>query len=167
VLFLFLTTHGSQARSWRFELPPLVLHQLTPKRIGADVERCWRQVEGRGHFGLLFGSFVEPLRDENTLVITAADATHASFGCEVGSDFTWFSKAYFDEALRARDRSSMRSSWRAGGGRARAPRRTRSFEFRKCSWAAPCAPTRLDPEAAGSAAASGTAEQRATLRGLR
>jgi hypothetical protein len=33
-------------------------------------------------------------------VVTAADARHTSFGCGDAFDFTYFSKAYFDEALR-------------------------------------------------------------------
>jgi hypothetical protein len=46
------------------------------------------------------GGFIKPLEDENTLIITATDASSQSFGCENGEDFTWFGKAYFDEALR-------------------------------------------------------------------
>lgn len=34
------------------------------------------------------------------MIVTASDATHTSFGCEASSEFTWFSRAYFDEALR-------------------------------------------------------------------
>ncbi len=47
------------------------------------------------------GGFIEPLKDDRTLVITAADAHHTSFGCGAESDFTYFGKAYFDQALRA------------------------------------------------------------------
>jgi hypothetical protein len=46
------------------------------------------------------GGFVEPLRDDNTLVITAADAFNSSFGCSFDSDYTWFSEALYNEALR-------------------------------------------------------------------
>ncbi len=46
------------------------------------------------------GGFIESLKDDKTLVITAADATNASFGCSNDSEFTYFGKAYFDEALR-------------------------------------------------------------------
>jgi hypothetical protein len=45
------------------------------------------------------GGFIEPLKDDNTLIITAADAFHSSFGCEYDSDYTWFSQAFYDEAL--------------------------------------------------------------------
>ena len=46
------------------------------------------------------GGFIEPLRGPTTLVMTAADATHTSFGCGAASDFTYFAKALFDEQLR-------------------------------------------------------------------
>jgi hypothetical protein len=45
------------------------------------------------------GGFVEPLKDANTMVITAADAKSSSFGCESGRDFTYFGRAYFNDAL--------------------------------------------------------------------
>ena len=48
------------------------------------------------------GGFIEPLKSDTTLVITAADAQHTSFGCGSESDFTYFGKAYFDQALRKR-----------------------------------------------------------------
>ena len=41
-----------------------------------------------------------PLEDDNTLIITATDAHHQSFGCGNGHNLTWFGKAYFDDALR-------------------------------------------------------------------
>jgi hypothetical protein len=45
------------------------------------------------------GGFVPPLQDDGTLVITAADATHESFGCGFGEDFTWFGEAFLEDAL--------------------------------------------------------------------
>jgi hypothetical protein len=45
------------------------------------------------------GGFIEPLRDDNTVIITAASADRTSFGCEVGRDFTYFGEAYFRDAL--------------------------------------------------------------------
>jgi hypothetical protein len=46
------------------------------------------------------GGFIDALKNDRTLVITASDASHASFGCGSESDFTYFGKAYFDQALR-------------------------------------------------------------------
>ena len=46
------------------------------------------------------GAFIEPLKDDHTLIITATDANNTSFGCGSGENLTWFGKAYFDDALR-------------------------------------------------------------------
>jgi hypothetical protein len=46
------------------------------------------------------GGFIDPLKDDNTLIITSADANNTSLGCGNESDFTFFGKAYFDNALR-------------------------------------------------------------------
>jgi hypothetical protein len=43
---------------------------------------------------------VEPLKDDNTVVITASAADRNSFGCSNEAEWTYFGKAYFDEALR-------------------------------------------------------------------
>lgn len=45
------------------------------------------------------GTMLEPLRDPNTLVITAADKDHTSFGCSDEADLTYFAEAYFKQAL--------------------------------------------------------------------
>ena len=54
------------------------------------------------------GGFIEPLRDDNTIVITASSAERSSFGCEAGRDFTYFGEAYFRDAL-ARTKSFTRA----------------------------------------------------------
>ncbi len=100
VLMLFLTTHGSAGHELSFELPPLQLQQVNPTalaRMLADSGIKWKIIVISACYS---GGFVEALKDDNTLILTAAEATHTSFGCETGSDFTWFSKAYFDQALR-------------------------------------------------------------------
>jgi hypothetical protein len=46
------------------------------------------------------GVFIPPLADPDTLVITAADADHPSFGCRNGAAWTYFGDAFFNMALR-------------------------------------------------------------------
>ncbi len=99
VLFLFITTHGDERHELAFELPPLALQQLTPTalaRMLADSGIKWKVLVVSACYS---GGFVEPLRDANTVVITAADAKSTSFGCAAGRDFTYFGRAYFGEAL--------------------------------------------------------------------
>jgi hypothetical protein len=45
------------------------------------------------------GGFIGPLKDDGTLVITAARHDRSSFGCADENDFTYFGRAYFKEAL--------------------------------------------------------------------
>jgi hypothetical protein len=100
VLFLFLTTHGSENHELAFELPPLRLQPLTPTALARTLNDSgikWKVIVISACYS---GGFIEPLKDDHTLIITAADASHQSFGCDYDSDFTWFSKAYFDQALR-------------------------------------------------------------------
>ena len=100
VLFLYVTTHGSEDGELSVELSPLQLSQINPaalSRMLHDSGIKWRVLVISACYS---GGFIEPLRDENTLIITATDANSQSFGCANGEDFTWYGKAYFDEALR-------------------------------------------------------------------
>lgn len=47
------------------------------------------------------GGWIEPLASPDTLVMTAADATHTSYGCGSRSELTFFGRAVFDEQLRS------------------------------------------------------------------
>jgi hypothetical protein len=51
------------------------------------------------------GSWIEPLRGDDTLVMTASDAEHTSYGCGRHSELTYFGRAVFDEQLRRETRS--------------------------------------------------------------
>lgn len=100
VLFLFLTSHGSPEHVLAVDNGPLELDGLTPEMVRTMLKKSgvtWKVLVVSACYA---GGFVEPLKDDHTLIITAADATHESFGCSYGEKFTWFGKAYFDEALR-------------------------------------------------------------------
>ena len=45
------------------------------------------------------GSFIDALRDENTIVLTAAAAERTSFGCSDENDLTYFGEAFYRDAL--------------------------------------------------------------------
>jgi hypothetical protein len=100
IVLLHIATHGSSDYRLVLDLPPLELAQLTPSalaRMFADSGIKWKVIVISACFS---GGFIEPLKDDNTLIITAADAFHSSFGCDYYSDYTWFSQALYDEALR-------------------------------------------------------------------
>jgi hypothetical protein len=104
VLFLFLSAHGYPDHRLSAVQPPLELASLTPTalaRLLQDAGIKWRVIVVSACYA---GGFIEPLRDANSIVITAAAADRTSFGCETGRDFTYFGEAYFRDAL-ARTRS--------------------------------------------------------------
>jgi len=100
VVFVYITTHGSEDHRLAMEFWPLQLDAITPAALKAMLDQAgikWRVIAISACYS---GGFVEPLKDERTLVMTASDANNTSFGCGVDSDLTYFGKAYFDQALR-------------------------------------------------------------------
>ena len=100
VLFLFLTSHGSTTHRFSLELRPLQLQELEPEKLRALLDESG--IENRVVIvsACYSGGFVSSLKDENTLVISASAPDRNSFGCSNEAEWTYFGKAYFDEALR-------------------------------------------------------------------
>ena len=98
VLFLILTTHGARAglavkagRLTQVLAPPNLADMLARTGVRHKVvviSACYS------------GVFIPHLASPDTLVITAADADHPSFGCQDGAKWTYFGDAFFNVALR-------------------------------------------------------------------
>ncbi|MGO4871462.1 MAG: C13 family peptidase [Roseiarcus sp.] len=97
VLFLILTSHGDQrgidvaTPSDKSFITPIELRDML-RESGARlsvvvVSACYS------------GIFADALAEPDTLVITAADADHASFGCRDGAKWTTFGEAFFGDAV--------------------------------------------------------------------
>ncbi len=100
ILLLFLSSHGTRAGTLALAQPALALGDIDPPGLRKALDQSgirWRIVIVSACYS---GAFVDALRDERTLVITASDATHPSFGCGTADRYTWFGQAYFDQALR-------------------------------------------------------------------
>lgn len=98
-LFLFMSAHGDEQHRLAAWQPPLELAAVTPTslaRMLQDTGIRWKVIVVSACYS---GGFIEPLRDENTMIITASAADRPSFGCEPGQEFTYFGRAYFVEAL--------------------------------------------------------------------
>jgi len=101
ILFLFLTSHGAKDHEFRLNQSAMSLRGLKPKDLAQMLEEArirWKVVLVSACYS---GGFVEPLKSESTMVITAARADRASFGCADENDFTYFGRAFFREALPA------------------------------------------------------------------
>ena len=99
VLVLFISAHGDREHRLSALQPPLELAPLTPTALGRllhDAGIKWRVVVVSACYS---GGYIEPLRDDNSIVITAAAPDRSSFGCEQGREFTYFGQAYFRDAL--------------------------------------------------------------------
>jgi hypothetical protein len=101
LLFLFVTSHGSDAPAYvSVDEDGLQLTQLTPARLKAALAATpikWKVIVVSACYS---GSFIPALRDDNTLVITASRADRNSFGCDARNSMTDFGRAYFVEALK-------------------------------------------------------------------
>ncbi len=98
ILFLVLTSHGSpeglavtagrRAETLKPSTLPAMLERTGVRRKAVVISACYS------------GVFIPRLANADTLVITAADANHASFGCEDKARWTYFGDAFFNVALR-------------------------------------------------------------------
>jgi hypothetical protein len=105
VFFLYMTSHGARDGQLAARFWPLEVATLTPATL-----KKWLDAAGIRHRVIVVsacysGTWIEALADDNTLVMTAADADHTSYGCGNKSDLTFFGRAMFDEQLRVSTRS--------------------------------------------------------------
>ncbi len=91
ILFVILTSHGSpdglaiNAGKLAETLKPSSLAEMLERIV---ISACYS------------GVFIPRIANADTLVITAADAHHPSFGCEDRAKWTYFGDAFFNIALR-------------------------------------------------------------------
>lgn len=100
VLFLYLSSHGSRDQELEVSNTPLELKQVTPELLRRMLQKAGIKYKVVVVSACFSGGFIEPLKDGGSLVITAADATHESFGCGFGENYTWFGEAFVGDALR-------------------------------------------------------------------
>jgi tetratricopeptide (TPR) repeat protein len=100
ILFLILTSHGSHAGLAVKTPTRKEIEILSPLDLFAMLERTHVRHRVVIISACFSGVFIPPLADPDTLVITAADAAHPSFGCRNGNTWTYFGDAFFNTALR-------------------------------------------------------------------
>jgi Peptidase C13 family len=103
VVMLYLASHGSKDHSLAIEFWPLELTQLTPgalRKMLDDSGIKWRIIVVSACYS---GGYIDALKDDNTLIITASATDRQSFGCGNESDSTYFGDAFFNRALRFDD----------------------------------------------------------------
>ena len=101
ILFLFLTSHGSRDHAFSLKQNWMTLRDLTAADLGRLLKESGIRYKVVVVSACYSGGFIDPLKDDHTLIITAARHDRASFGCADEADLTWFGRAYFKEALPA------------------------------------------------------------------
>lgn len=99
VLFLLLSSHGSQSAEIDVQLDALPLRDLNAGDVREYLEEAnikWRIIVISACYS---GSFIDYLADEYTVLITASDAQQPSFGCSSDRELTVFGDAYFNNSL--------------------------------------------------------------------
>lgn len=102
ILVLFLTSHGTKDGVGIVTPSSRTAELLSPRRLG----RLLKDTALRHKIVIISacysGVFANALADDTTLLITAADADHPSFGCgaDVKDDWTYFGRALFVDGLK-------------------------------------------------------------------
>ena len=99
VLVLFVTSHGNKGRI-AVEFPGFPLNGLTPERLAVALDAAGIVNRVLVLSACHSGSFVERLKSDTTLIMTAAHADKTSFGCSNENEWTYFGDAYFNRTLR-------------------------------------------------------------------
>lgn len=100
VLVVYLTSHGGADFRLAAENWPLEVEELTAKQLRTMLDELGVRNRVVAVSACYSGGWVEPLQSEDTLVMTAADKDHTSYGCGSKSELTFFGRAVFDEQLR-------------------------------------------------------------------
>ena len=91
ILILFMTSHGDR-NGVALQLPDITI-DLTPQKVAETLNR--EGIKNRVVIvsACFSGIFVPPLRNDSTIVMTASDQWHTSFGCAPERDWTYFGDA--------------------------------------------------------------------------
>jgi hypothetical protein len=107
VLILFMTSHGTRG-GFVLQLPGRRWSNLRRGSSRRFLDSAGIQNRVVIVSACYSGSFVPPLANDNTIVITAADARNPSFGCAPGREWTFFGDAFFNRGAAARHRFAAR-----------------------------------------------------------
>ncbi len=99
ILLVLMTSHGEPS-GFGLRLPNEAVAELTPNDLATIVNN--EGIKNRIVIvsACFAGVFVPPLANDNTIVLTAADARNTSFGCAPERDWTYFGDAFFRQSVR-------------------------------------------------------------------
>ncbi|MGQ0655690.1 MAG: C13 family peptidase [Betaproteobacteria bacterium] len=99
ILLLFMTSHASKEHEFLLNHGHMPLRSFKPQELAALLKESaigWKAIVVSSCYS---GGFIDALKDERTLVISASRHDRQSFGCADENDFTYFGRAFFKESL--------------------------------------------------------------------
>jgi hypothetical protein len=103
ILFLYLTSHGSMDHKFSLEFGSMQFNALDPRILRDMLDQSGIRQRVIVISACYSGGFIHALKNDDTLVISAAAADKTSFGCSNEADFTYFGRAYFQQAMHQTD----------------------------------------------------------------
>ncbi|TBU78589.1 C13 family peptidase [Phytopseudomonas daroniae] len=103
LVFIYLTSHGSRGHELNLDQPRLQLADLPADELATLLQPLADRHKVVVISACYSGGFIPALKDDKTLLMTAARADRVSFGCSEEADFTYFGRALFAEALQQTD----------------------------------------------------------------
>jgi hypothetical protein len=98
-LLLMLTSHGNDEDGIAITNGKMPEDALSPEDVRKVLNEShirWRVIIVSACYS---GIFIPVLKDDSTLIMTAADSRHSSFGCDDTRDLTYFGEALLRDAL--------------------------------------------------------------------
>lgn len=103
LVFIYLTSHGSRDHQLSLVQPGLELSNMPASELAELLKPLKSHYKVVVVSACFSGGFIPELKDDTTLVMTAARSDRTSFGCSDEADFTYFGRALFAEALSTTD----------------------------------------------------------------
>jgi len=103
ILFMYLTSHGSKDHELSVSMKGFPLNNLPAAKMAEIIKASgikWKVIAISSCYS---GGFIDKLKDENTIIMTASKSDHVSFGCSDEAEFTYFGRALFEKAIPATD----------------------------------------------------------------
>jgi hypothetical protein len=99
VALIYLTSHGSEDR-FSLAFPEASTTSLNAHAFSQMLNRSGIPNAVIIISACYSGSFIDDIAAPDRAILTAADAESTSFGCSDESEWTWFGKAFFENALQ-------------------------------------------------------------------
>ncbi|MET3052506.1 C13 family peptidase [Pseudomonas alkylphenolica] len=103
LVFIYLTSHGSHEHELVLDVPRLQLADLPADALASALAPLKERDKVIVISACYSGGYIDALKDNKTLIMTASRADRVSFGCSEEADFTYFGDALFAQALNQTD----------------------------------------------------------------